>query len=426
MAPAHCVAVRRAAVSAYLLGPPPAANTRGNTAIITRRRATAGLLASASALFAGCSQNSPYLSNTPPPQSAQAPPGTVIGAGQVKAALILPLSAPGNAGVAGQAMRNAAEMAIAEFNSPNIQIMVKDDGGTAEAARIAAQQSVDDGAEIILGPLFAQSVSFVGQVAQPRNIPVIAFSTDANVASRGVYLLSFLPESDVDRIVQYTVASGKKSFAALIPDNPYGTVVEAAFKQATARRNAQVVALERYPHDKAGMNVPARNVGQAALRAEALFIPDGGDAVPDVVQALIGAGVNTKRLQLLGTGLWDDPRIYSVAALDGGWYAAPDGSGYRNFSSRYRARYKQDPVRTATLAYDAVALVAALVKTQGPQRFSPEVLTNPSGFSGIDGLFRFRSDGTNERGLAVLRVTTAGGQIISPAPKSFSPAAAAG
>jgi len=108
-----------------------------------------------------------------------------------------------------------------------------------------------------------------------------------------------------------------------------------------------------------------------------------------------------------------------VAALDGGWYAAPDSAGYRNFAQRYRARYMQDPVRTATLAYDAVALIAALVKTQGPQRFSPETLTNPSGFSGIDGLFRFRADGTNERGLAVLRVTSSGPQIISPAPRSF-------
>ena len=76
-------------------------------------------------------------------------------------------------------------------------------------------------------------------------------------------------------------------------------------------------------------------------------------------------------------------------------------------------------MRTATLAYDAVALVAALVKTQGPQRFSFEVLTNPSGFSGIDGLFRFRPDGTNERGLAVMRVTPTGPQVIAPPPRSF-------
>ena len=106
-------------------------------------------------------------------------------------------------------------------------------------------------------------------------------------------------------------------------------------------------------------------------------------------------------------------------SLQGGLYAAPDPSGFRAFSGRYRTRYGQDPVRPATLAYDAVSLVAALVKTQGPARFSEETLTNPSGFAGIDGVFRFRPDGTNQRGLAVIRVTTSGGQVISPAPKSF-------
>jgi branched-chain amino acid transport system substrate-binding protein len=390
--------------------------------MLTRRRSIAGLLATTGTLLAGCSSNSQYLSSTPAAQGAQSPVGATIGAGEVKAALILPLSAPGNAGVAGQAMRNAAEMALAEFNAPNVQLLVKDDGGTAEAARLGAQQALDEGAGIILGPLFAQSVSFVGQVARPRNVPVIAFSTDANVAASGVYLLSFLPESDVDRIVQYAISIGKRSFAALIPDNPYGTVVEASFRQAVSRRNARLVALERYPHDKGAMAGPVRNIAQASANADALFIPDGGDAVPDVVQGFIGDGVNIKRLQLLGTGLWDDPRIYAIPALDGGLFAAPDGAGYRNFAARYRARYKQDPVRTATLAYDAVALIAALVKTQGAQPFTPEILTNPSGFSGIDGLFRFRSDGVNERGLAVLRVAQAGPQIASPAPRSFGPA----
>jgi hypothetical protein len=409
-------------VSAQVLIPALAGNLTQH--LPTRRRSIAGLLATAGTLLASCSGSSQYFSSAPPPaaapQGAPAPQGATIGTGQVKAALILPLTAPGNAGVAGQAMRNAAEMALAEFSAPNIQLLVKDDGGTAEAARAGAQQALDEGAEIILGPLFAQSVSFVGQVARPRNVPVIAFSTDANVASAGVYLLSFLPESDVERIVQYATSTGKHSYAALIPDNPYGTVVEAAFKQAVARRSGdQVVVLERYPHDKAAMAGPIRNVAQASARADALLIADGGDAVPDVVQSIIADGVNIKRMQLLGTGLWDDPRIFATPALDGGLYAAPDGVGYRNFTARYRTHYGQDPVRTATLSYDAVALIAALVKTQGPQRFSPQVLTNPSGFSGIDGLFRFRADGTNERGLAVLRVGAGGSQVVSPAPKSF-------
>jgi ABC-type branched-subunit amino acid transport system substrate-binding protein len=248
---------------------------------------------------------------------------------------------------------------------------------------------------------------------------VIAFSTDSNVAARSVYLLSFLPESDVERIMSYAVSQGKRSFAAAVPDNAYGTVVEAAFKQAVARLGARIAALERYPPDRGALEGRVRLVAQAASRADAVFIADGADGVPAVAQVLTANGVDARRVQLLGTGLWEDPQIFANPALAGAWYAAPDSAGFRNFSGRFRARYNQDPVRTATLAYDAVALVAALSKTQGSQRFAEPILTNPSGFTGIDGLFRFRPDGTNQRGLAVLRVGPAGGQIIAPPPRAF-------
>jgi ABC-type branched-subunit amino acid transport system substrate-binding protein len=372
-------------------------------------------------LTACAGNNSEFFSSTPPPQMAEPAPAATLGAGQVRVALILPLSAQGNAGVAAQSMKNAAEMAIAEFKNPNIQLLVKDDGGTPQGAQAGAQQAINEGAEIIIGPLFAEAVRAVGATARPRGIPVIAFSTDVSVAARGIYLLSFLPETDVKRIVDYAVSRGKRSFAAIMPDSAYGAVVEATFQQEVPRRGGRVVVLEKYPPDPGKMAEPARRVAQAAAHADSIFIPDGADAVPQVVQALSAAGVNLKRVQLLGTGLWDDPRVFSTPALDGGWYAAPESAGFRNFSSRYRARFGSDPVRTATLAYDAVALVAALVKTQGAQRFSEQVLTNSSGFAGIDGVFRFRTDGTNERGLAVLRVTPGGGQPVSPAPKSFAP-----
>ena len=372
----------------------------------------------ASALvLAGCSGNF-SIGNLMPGGTPSAPSQSSanIGTGEVKAGLILPLSGSGNAAVAAASMRNAAEMALAEFPGADVQLLLKDDGGSAPGA----QQALDEGAEIILGPLFALTVGPVGQLARARSVPVIAFSTDANVASRGVYLLSFLPESDVDRIIGYAASQNRRSFAALIPDNAYGTVVEAAFKQAVARRGGRVIALERYPLDKAQMQAPVRNVAQAASGADAIFIPDGTDGVPTVVQTLIASGIDPKRVQLLGTGLWEDAQIFSNPQLDGAWYAGPDTTGFRNFSARYRSRYGQDPVRTASLAYDAVALVAALVKTQGKQRFAEAVLTNSSGFTGIDGLFRFRPDGTNQRGLAVLRVSPTGGQIISPPPKSFT------
>jgi hypothetical protein len=387
----------------------------------TRLRATLSLLG-LTALLAACSTQ---LGGGGPPIAQQPGEATAanaaVGEGQVRVALILPLSGQGNASVAGQSMKNAAEMALAEFKSPNIQLLVKDDGGTVQSAQAGAQQAISEGAEIIIGPLFAQSVSAVGQIARTSNIPVIAFSTDVSVAARGVYLLSFLPETDVRRIVDFSISRGKRSFAALLPDNAYGAVVEGAFQQEVSRRGGRVVALEKYTLEGNRINEASRRVSQAANQVDSIFIPDSPDAVPQVVNALASNGVDLRRVQMIGSGLWEDARISSTAALDGAWYAAPDATGYRNFSARYRARFGQDPVRTATLAYDAVALVAALVKTQGPQRFSEPSLTNPSGFAGIDGIFRFRPEGTNDRGLAVLRVAPAGGQVLSPAPHSFQP-----
>jgi ABC-type branched-subunit amino acid transport system substrate-binding protein len=379
------------------------------------RRTAIGLILGAP-LLGACAGGAGSLFNSQAGPSGPAEQPAAVGTGHVKVGLILPLSASGNAGVAAQSMRNAAEMALAEFQNPNIQLLIKDDGGNAQGAQQGTQQALDEGAEMILGPLFASSVPATAQLTRAKGVSVIAFSTDSSVAGRGVYLLSFLPESDVNRIVDYAAGTGKRSFAACLPDNAYGNVVEATFKQAVGRKGGRIVAFEKYGADRA---TATRTVAQSLGQADALFLADDGESLVATADALTAAGANLKNIQLLGTGLWDNPRVSASPALQGGLYAAPDPAGFRSFSTRYRAKFGADPVRTATLAYDAVALVAALARTQGPQRFSPEVLTNPSGFAGIDGLFRFRTDGANERGLAVMRVASGGSQPVAGSPKSF-------
>ena len=400
-----------------LLPPRSAATRRTAIGLILGAPLVAGC-AGLQSTFSQITSNFPGQGGSQPSGPQQQP--IAVGTGSVRVGVLLPLSAQGNAAVAAQSMKNAAEMALAEFQNPNIQLLIKDDSGTAQGSQLGAQQAVDEGAEIILGPLFALSVPAAAQVARNRGISVIAFSTDSSVAGRGVYLLSFLPESDVNRIVDYAASTGKRSFAALLPENAYGNVVEVAFQQAVSRRGGRVAAFQRYTGDRNQMQAPAQSIAQALGTADSLFLADDGDSLGIAVDALTAAGANLKRVQLLGTGLWDNPRVFGAAALQGGLYAAPDPAGFRSFASRYRTRYGQEPVRTATLAYDAVALIAALARTQGAQRFSTDVLTNTSGFSGIDGLFRFRVDGTNERGLAVMRVTSGGGQVAAAAPKSFA------
>jgi ABC-type branched-subunit amino acid transport system substrate-binding protein len=382
----------------------------------------ATLVAALGVAACGPTLNSADLSPAAPAAPDASPsPGT----GDYKVGLVLPFSAAGNAGGVALGMRNAAEMALAEFGAANIQLLPKDDGGTAQGAQAAVQQALDEGAQVILGPLFAHSVTAAKPVVRNRGVPMIAFSTDSNVAAAGAYLLSFLPESDVERAVAYAVSQGKRSFIGLVPATAYGSVAEGEFKQAVSRRGGRVVASERYGDDRNNKIADiAKVIAQSANQADVLFIPDG-DSAGDVVAALAAAGVNLQKFTILGTQLWDDPKVFANAQLEGAVYAAPDPTGFRAFADRYRSRYRQDPPRPAALAYDAMSLIVSLTKAQPGQRITNEVLANPSGFAGIDGVFRFRPDGTNQRGLAIVKVTPQGPppQVVAPATRTFNSSA---
>ncbi len=362
----------------------------------------------------------PDTRSAPPPVAEAAPApasGQRIGTGSVKLALIVPLTGQGAA--VGAALRNAAELAYDDFQKPDLSILVKDDRGTPEGAREAAQAALNEGAEIVLGPLFAASVQAAGGIARGAGKPVVAFSTDAGVAARGVYLISFLPQSEVDRIVEEATASGRRSFAALIPETTYGNAVEAQFREAVARRGARLVAIERYPAGNPGPAVERLRavVTGASAPADALFLPDTPDGLTAVAPALTKAGFSPGRVRPMGLALWNDPRVLSQPAFQGGWFAAPDTAGFSGFAQRYQARFGATPPRAAALGYDAVSLTAALVRQYGTQRFADATLTSPAGFSGLEGTFRFRPDGLSERTLAVYEIRGNAAAVVSPAPK---------
>jgi len=354
----------------------------------------------------------------PNQNAAAAAPGATIGSGPIRVALILPLTqASGPSGV-GESLRNAAELAMSESGSNAITLLVKDDQSTPEGARVAAQAALDEGAQAIIGPLYAPSMREVGRVARAANKPVIAFSTDTSAVARGVYALSFLVETQVSRVVDYAVSRGRKSFAALVPENEYGNIALAQFQTVAAARGVRVQAIERYR--PGGAAAAAQKIAAVGDGIDALFVPEQADQMAAVGSAITGAGLDVKRIQLLGTGVWNDSRAMRVAALQGAYFAAPDNAGFSNFAQKYRAKFNSDPVRIATLSYDAVSLLAALAQRQGAGGFSEATLTNADGFKGADGLFRFRTDGQNERGLSVLQIRNGTTTVVSPAEQKFT------
>ncbi len=350
------------------------------------------------------------------------------GAGKpsVKVAFLLPLSG-GNSQKVAQALKQAGELALFDFDNPNVALVPKDTRGTPEGAKAAAQEAAQEGAELIIGPLFANEVSAAAPEAQKANIPMIAFSSDRKVAGNGVYLLSFLAGSDVPRIVSHAVTQGKTRFAALIPQTEYGRLVEQSFLGAVNRLGGQIVAVKSYPQDANGMLAPVREIAELVKKGQppqfdVLFIPAGADSLPALAPLLPYSEVDTKAIKLLGTSGWDYTGVGKEQALVGGWFSAPDPKGWTDFTKRYVETYGDVPPRLATLAYDAVSLAISLSNNAPGSRFSASALTRASGFAGVDGLFRLRQDGTSERGFAVLEVQRYGNQVIDAAPSGFSSA----
>ncbi|HEX2257532.1 MAG TPA: penicillin-binding protein activator, partial [Afifellaceae bacterium] len=240
----------------------------------------AGLLAVAMAgLLAACAElGTGQMFGPVAPAAPQAASGQVIGGSGVRVALLLPSGASGNAGNVARAFRNAADLAMRDFPQAGIQVTAYDTAGTPEGAQTAISRALSDNTEIVLGPVFSNTVQAVTPAARRAGVPVVAFSSDVSIAGPGVYLLSFLPRNDIQRIVAFAGQRGRRSFAALLPDNAYGSVVEAAFRESVARAGGRVVAVERYQANDADMRAKAQALAGRAAQIDALLVPDGGAA----------------------------------------------------------------------------------------------------------------------------------------------------
>jgi ABC-type branched-subunit amino acid transport system substrate-binding protein len=340
-------------------------------------------------------------------------------------ALLLPLSGAAGAMDVAKGLKQAGELALIEYDNPNILLISKDTLGTAEGARKAADEAMAAGAEVILGPLFAHEVTAVSAAASARNVPVIAFSSDQTVAGRGTYLLSFLAGKEIPRVVDYAGRQGRKSFAALVPAGAYGKLVESELRAVASRQGARVTAVQAYT-TAGGMNEPVKRVREAMQSAahsgapvDTLLVAAGGDMLPTLAPLLASNDIDTRAVKLIGTMAWDYADIGREPALVGGWFPAPEAKGWSEFAQRYSKTYGSQPPRLASLAYDAVSLTVSLASQPVGQRFTSANLTRPSGFAGVDGLFRLRTDGLIERGLAVLEVQPSGIRVLDPAPVAF-------
>ncbi len=344
----------------------------------------------------------------------------------VRVGLLLPFTGATDAvQQVASSMFDAAQLAAFEAGDDRFLLIPKDTRGTPEGAAAAARSALADGAEILLGPLFSEEAAAAAPVAKAAGAPLIAFSSDVQSAGAGVFLLSFPPEIEIARVTDYAMQKGKARFGLLAPANEYGQRVSTAFAREIAVRGGTLVHEERYEQNPDAMLAPAKRLaaysrGGAGGGLQAVLMPEQGTLLRALAPLLPYYNVNINEVKLLGVSGWNNPRLTREPALKGGWFASPDPAITRDFEDRFRAAFGESPPRLASLAYDATLLAARL--GQAPRRrdrFDARLIASRSGYFGADGLFRFKPDGTIERGLAILEIQPGGIRVVDPAPKSF-------
>lgn len=344
----------------------------------------------------------------------------------VKVGLLVPLTGP-NAQL-GQAMLQAAQLALFDMGYDSFELLPRD---TNAGAQQAAQSAADAGAQLILGPLFANDVRAAQPIMRRYDINMVSFSTDWSLADGNTFVMGFLLFAQVQRVAEYAASKGLRYVGVLAPDSDYGNAVLATWNAAASRFGITTAETVRFPAgqgDISGIVASFAHYNKDAPKGapppyDAVFLPAGGEQARAAASMLGFYNLSPRSVKRLGTGLWDDPDLGAEQGLAGGWFAAPAPELRRGFEQRYAESYGQPAPRLATLAYDATALAAVLARNgyynAGRPAFDRAALTNPNGFAGIDGIFRFRPDGLVERGLAVMEFRN--GQIveIDPAPKTF-------
>ena len=346
----------------------------------------------------------------------------------VKIALLLPLT--GKSAALGKAMQDAAVLALFDKygtsgGANKVVLLTQDTGDSPGQAQQAAQKVLEQGAELIIGPVFSQSVEAVAPLANPKGVNIITFSNNPSIARDGVFLFGFMPDQQVRRVADYAVTHGINRFAALAPSNAFGNTVTAALDDQVTKRGGKVAPVALYNPDRPDLSQPVNTLenafdGPNKNPFQALLIPEGGEGLHAAADAVAGSSIAKNNIRLLGTGAWDDLYTLRSKNVQSGWFAGVSPTQYKRFEDRFSRQYGYKPMRLASLAYDAVALATTLASSSRGPNFSMMALTDPVGYSApANGIFRFRRDGTSERGLAVLEVTSSGFRELEPAPSSF-------
>ncbi|MFN9094778.1 MAG: penicillin-binding protein activator, partial [Alphaproteobacteria bacterium] len=288
-----------------------------------------------------------------------APNAAPVEIARTRVALLLPLS--GQQAPLGQALQQAAELALFQQNDRRVEFMPLDTAGTAIGAGDAARRAVSLGAVSMVGPLTGAETAGAAPIAQAARLPVLAFSNDASQARPGVWTLGVTPEQQMRRVMGSAMSTGARQFGMVAPDDAFGRALAVAMRKTAADFNLPSPAIALFS-ERAGAAGPVAEMSRQATQSiDAVVIGATGFRARELAAAIRAGARENPRPLLLGHALWiADAGLANEPALHGALFPAPDERARSVFETRYQQAFGQRAPRIAGVAHDAALMAAGL------------------------------------------------------------------
>lgn len=302
----------------------------------------------------------------------------------LRVALLTPAS--GELDTVGRMLRNGIVLAFDEWNrrggvlDHRLVWTLYDTDCTFETARQATQQVIDDGLQIIIGPLCSEAAIAAATVAEPANILMISpAATHALVTVnqraqtrptifRVSYGYVWQGQSSA-RFARDVVGVSKVALFSR-PDNSYTTALAGAFAREFMAAGGEIVYRANYKADNADFTADLRAIEQAG--AELIYLPASASVAHRVAGQLNELGLSKRSpgsetgLLLLGSDAWAATEL-DLALMAGSYFPVHFLAEGRNQSwvESYKATYAGEPDSLSALGYDAANMVAGAIEQAG-------------------------------------------------------------
>tara|TARA_B100000925_G_scaffold270471_1_gene232968 strand:+ start:740 stop:2542 length:1803 start_codon:yes stop_codon:yes gene_type:complete len=345
--------------------------------------------------------------------------------------LLIPKTGPNSR--LGTELLRGAELALFAMRDPSIELLSFDTAG-GPAAAMAARQAMAADVDIVVGPLFSQSVIAARSIIGQRGVPMLALSNNLQIADQASWLLGYMPEQQIELLLGHALTVGHSKIAILVEESPFGQRLAAH----TVQRLQQLGLTPEVMQTLTQAQLAADDQLKTAIREFTGYVPleedeeapAFADLPPPRFDAVVFAGgaefalrtapvlayydADSERVLYLGNAQWNQRRLLMEPSLYGALFASrPTGQDDR-FNTLWADIWESRPGTLARLSFDAMAMISVVARNKPPRWRA--ALVSDSGFNGFSGAYRLYPDGSNRRAFELRQIGSGVSTLFRSAP----------